>query len=163
MGPLPQSRWWRRTSCGRTPSHPHRAPCPGQSCWARSHSGEGAATGGGGNDDTSLASGLNPLGWRVSGGHQGWGSQCHYRRQWHYRGCGPSSDDQERLQWSSPTVSDRLLSWEKGELKPSEGSGISPGHQLYPEAPQRPLWIDDIQEESKWLYREKFKGRKCFL
>ena len=61
------------------------------------------------------------------------------------RGPSPPKDwtqvscHQERLQWSSPTVSDRLLSWEKGELKPSEGSGISPGHQLYPGAPQRPL------------------------
>ena len=163
MGSLPQSRWLRRTSCGHTPSRPHRALCPGQSCWGKSHSGEGAATGGGGSGDTSLVSSLSPAGWRFSGGHQGWGSQCHYQRQWHYRGCGPSSDDQEQLLWSSPTVSDRLLPWEKEKLKPSEVSGISPGHQLYPGAPQRPLQTGDIQEESKWLYRETLKGRNVFF
>lgn len=41
-------------------SHPHRAPCPGQSCWARSHSRwRNCHWGGEGNDDTSLASSLN--------------------------------------------------------------------------------------------------------
>jgi len=160
MRPLPQSRWWRRTSCGHIPSHPHRAPCPGQSCWGRSHSGEGVATERGGNDDTSLASSSNPVGWKFLGGHQGWGSLCHCQRQWHYQECGPSSDDQEWLLWSSPTVSDRLLSCKWGEQKPPGQSGISPGHQLYPGAPQRPLWTGDPQEELQWHQSCNFKGRK---
>lgn len=70
MGPLPQSRWWREKCCIATPSRPHRAPCPGQSCWGRSHSGEGVATGGRRKRWHFSGSGLNLVGWKFSGEHQ---------------------------------------------------------------------------------------------
>ena len=160
---LCQSWRWRRRSGDHTPSHPHRTLCSHHSHWERAHWGEGAATAGGGSDDISLASSKNPRGWKFSGGHQGWGSQCHYQRQCHYWGCGPSSDALEQLQWSSPAVYGMLSSWKKARLKASEASGIAPGHQFHPGASQRPLWKGDIQEKIQWLYRDKFRGTKSFL